>query len=44
MAEMRDMVLATGGVAVQTDTFHNVVFKVRVGSYIHVFKVLAIAG
>jgi hypothetical protein len=28
MAEMRDMVLATGGVAVQTDTFHNVVFKV----------------
>lgn len=28
MAEMRDIVLTTGGMAVQTDTYHNVVFKV----------------
>lgn len=27
MAEMRDMVLTTGGMTVQTDTYHNVVFK-----------------
>lgn len=28
MAEMRDMILATGGMVVQTDTYHNAVFKV----------------
>jgi hypothetical protein len=28
MAEMRDMVQLTGGMAVQTDTYHNPVFKV----------------
>lgn len=27
MAEMKDCVLTTGGMSVQTDTFHNVVFK-----------------
>lgn len=27
MAEMKDIIMTTGGVAVQTDTYHNVVFK-----------------
>lgn len=27
MAEMKDVIMATGGLAVQTDTFHNIVFK-----------------
>jgi len=30
MAEMKGMVLSTGGMAVQTDTYHNTVFKVCV--------------
>lgn len=27
MAEMKDAVMLTGGLTVQTDTFHNVVFR-----------------
>jgi hypothetical protein len=27
VAEMKDCVLTTGGLTVQTDTFHNVVFR-----------------
>lgn len=27
MAEMKDCILTTGGMSVQTDTFHNIVFK-----------------
>ncbi len=35
MAEMRDLVMATGGMTVQTDTYHNVIFKVHTHTRTH---------